>query len=329
MRDKGSNQGANREGTARRSDERADAVDASVDPIHERRRQDERREDDRFGNAGPAALVLLDEKGRPQPAVRLEAEDISSGGLRVRCRQMIHPGSTGAIQILGSDGGPMMAGVRAAWCQYVGRMEHLAGFEFQPIPSGIKPADFVDERGRPVELRDPTPTPKADPASHAPRPVRAIEDEAKTPRDSQGGVSPKHMPIGDEIDDEDNRRSAPRFRYGGWCALVLLESTGIRRPPTVLQAVDLSAGGLALRSPWMAHTGTIGAVQMLKADGTTTIRGVRVQWCKYHSQMEHLLGMKFVPLDLMIKEDDFKDEQGRFVLLDPKYAGGLLRKKSA
>lgn len=285
----------------------------------------DRRQDDRFANAGSVLLVILDARGRPQPPLQFEAEDISSGGLRLRGRHIVHPGSIGAVQLSGSDGSPMMAGVRAAWRQKIGQAEHLVGFEFQPAPSAIKPAHFAVERDR-TAVVDESRTAAAD--NRAPngssddgaasKPVGSAADE--------DGFLPRQMPIDGRIDEADNRRSAPRHRYSGWCAIVLLEKSGVCREPVVLQAVDLSAGGLALRSPWMAHTGTIGAVQMLKADGSTTVRGVRVQWCRYHGQMEHILGLKFIPLDPRIRERAFQNKKGQCILLDPKYAGGAIKR---
>lgn len=119
--------------------------------------------------------------------------------------------------------------------------------------------------------------------------------------------------------EDDNRRRRERIGFHSPVALVLIDLNGHCRSPLVLQAEDLAAGGLCLRSASMIHPGTAGAVQMVRSDGGTMIQGVIVRWCRYVGEMKHLIGLEFQQAHPAIGPSHFKDEQGRTVLFDPRW----------
>lgn len=114
----------------------------------------ERRGAKRHAYDGRVAIVLLSETGSPAPPALLRGRNISAGGLCVISRQMIHPGTVGAVQMVRSDGSSALVGVTVRYCVYVGNMRHFTGLEFMPLPSAITPADFVDQTGHMPLLAD-------------------------------------------------------------------------------------------------------------------------------------------------------------------------------
>ena len=152
-------------------------------------------------------------------------------------------------------------------------------------------------------------------------------EPASNPSDSpppSPGQRPKVVrqygqPAGPPPPSDNNRRISKRFDFHSPVALVLLESNGSRRTPLVLTAEDIGSGGLCVRSSFMIHPGSIGAVQMMRAGGTTMTQGVVVRWCHYAGQMKHLIGLKFQTPHPSITPTDFHDEQGRPALLNPRW----------
>jgi hypothetical protein len=112
----------------------------------------ERRGAKRHAYDGRVAIVLLSETGSPSAPVILQGRNISAGGLCVISRQMIHPGTVGAVQMVRSDGSAALVGATVRYCVYVGNMRHFTGVEFMPLPSEITAADFVDQDGRAINL---------------------------------------------------------------------------------------------------------------------------------------------------------------------------------
>ncbi len=114
-----------------------------------------------------------------------------------------------------------------------------------------------------------------------------------------------------------DRRSKKRHPYTAIVALVLIEPGSTSGRPMVLQARDLSLNGICVMSKTMMYPGSHGAMQLVRSSGQMAIVGVRVQHCRYVSDMQHEVGFKFIPLAEEIDARAFLDRRGRMVLLDP------------
>jgi hypothetical protein len=108
----------------------------------------ERRGRKRVPYYGTVALVLVAPTGARSAPMVLQARDISHSGIGVVSRQMIYPGSRGAMQLVRSDGSIALVGVIVTSCRYVGSMRHHTGLMFAPLPPGIGPHEFLDRSGR-------------------------------------------------------------------------------------------------------------------------------------------------------------------------------------
>lgn len=114
----------------------------------------ERRAAPRLSYDAYVALLLISPLGdRGQPMV-LRTKDISFSGISVISRNMIYPGSTGAMQMVRSDGYTALVGVSVATSRYLGNMLHMTGMEFVPLPVGVTAEEFMDKHGR-LMLMDP------------------------------------------------------------------------------------------------------------------------------------------------------------------------------
>jgi len=111
-------------------------------------RETESRDAERHPYHGHIALILLDQSGNAAPPVLLQTEDISTGGIGVISRHMFHTDSTGAVQMIRSDGKTVIIGVKVKHCRYAGDLRHRSGFEFVPIPMKIKESHFLADDGK-------------------------------------------------------------------------------------------------------------------------------------------------------------------------------------
>ena len=114
----------------------------------------DRRSKKRLPYHAYVAMLLVaptGERGRP---VVVRARDISIDGISVVGRQMIYPGSQGALQLVRSDGSAAVVGVTVKASRYVGDMKHHTGMAFSPLPQGISAKEFVGKDGR-LLLLDP------------------------------------------------------------------------------------------------------------------------------------------------------------------------------
>ena len=114
----------------------------------------ERRTRRRYRYDDYVALLLVaptGDRGRPQV---LRAKDISFNGISVRSKNMIYPGSAGALQLLRSDGTVALVGVTVIGSRYLGNMQHLTGMLFTGLPPGVTVDEFLDRHGRLI-LMDP------------------------------------------------------------------------------------------------------------------------------------------------------------------------------
>ena len=85
-------------------------------------------------------------------ATVLRCKDISSSGLSILSRYMLHVGHEGAILILRSNGEEIMLGVKVVHCSYVGDMNHESGLRFIELSAEFSLGDFRDQHGNMPEL---------------------------------------------------------------------------------------------------------------------------------------------------------------------------------
>ena len=100
------------------------------------------------------ALVLLAGDGDRTKPILADAREISVDGITIVSRQMLHPGATGAMQMLRADGRLALVGVEILSSTYVGNMEHVTACRFSPLPESMPVEDFLDDDGRLQMLDD-------------------------------------------------------------------------------------------------------------------------------------------------------------------------------
>jgi hypothetical protein len=99
-----------------------------------------------------------------------------------------------------------------------------------------------------------------------------------------------------QAEDFAEKRDETRHPYPGKVVLRMISPNGDVGSPMHVLAVDLSRGGLCIRSRRMFHVGTIGAVKLARSDGTYNVLGVKVMHCRYASAMQHHTGLRFIAL---------------------------------
>jgi hypothetical protein len=114
-----------------------------------------------------------------------------------------------------------------------------------------------------------------------------------------------------------DRRLKRRQPYTALVGLVLAGSDGERSVPIVLRASDISTGGIRVVSGQMLEPGALGALQLVRSNGQRAIVGFRVRHSRYAGKMRHEIGLEFTPLPEGLGAEDFVDEHGRLVTLDP------------
>jgi PilZ domain len=82
-------------------------------------------------------LMLLANELSPIQKVSVRARDISTSGLGVVARGMVHLGWEGCVVLTRSDGRRVTVGIRVARCEYSGDMTHVIGLQFIPVPQAI------------------------------------------------------------------------------------------------------------------------------------------------------------------------------------------------
>jgi hypothetical protein len=112
----------------------------------------DRRSKRRHAYRAYVVIILVSPTGDRGKPILLRAKDISHTGMRVSSKQMIYPGSEGAVQMIRSNGRIALIGIEVKYCKYVGDMEHHTGLEFIPLPRGLTTDDFLDRDGRMVLL---------------------------------------------------------------------------------------------------------------------------------------------------------------------------------
>lgn len=114
--------------------------------------ESDRRLNDRKPYEALVAVVLVQPEGGSSDPIVLRAIDISVGGMGVVSRQMLHPGTRGAVQLVRSNGQRALVGFETRHSRYTGSLRHETGLEFTALPEGLSAEDFMDEKGRLVTL---------------------------------------------------------------------------------------------------------------------------------------------------------------------------------
>ncbi len=93
------------------------------------------------------AFVQWTPTGGKSISTVVRGKNISSTGICVISRFMLHVGHEGAVLLSRSDGTEVILGVRVVHCSYVGDMKHESGLTFIEVPLQFSMDDFRDEQG--------------------------------------------------------------------------------------------------------------------------------------------------------------------------------------
>jgi hypothetical protein len=114
-----------------------EAIDGAVRVAENRGYEGEERRTNQRLPFGEIMLTLLTEEPGVIQRVLVQAKNISTTGLGVISRQMIHPGREGITDLVRSDGKVVQVGVRVVRCHYCGAMVHSTGLEFIAVPKTL------------------------------------------------------------------------------------------------------------------------------------------------------------------------------------------------
>ena len=118
-------------------------------------------------------------------------------------------------------------------------------------------------------------------------------------------------------DEGAEKRAQKRHAYDSLVA-VMLAPVGVGRSrPIVLRASDLSAGGISVAGSGLLPVGAPGVLQLVRMDGRFALVGIEVRHCRYIAPMTHQTGLQFIPLPDSFTREEFLDEDGRMILMDP------------
>jgi hypothetical protein len=107
----------------------------------------------RFEYGGEIALVQWTPTGGKSIPTTVRCKNVSSSGMCVVSRYMLHVGHEGAILIKRSNGEEVILGVKVVHCSYVGDMDHESGVEFVECSDQFSLEDFRDAEGNLPPLR--------------------------------------------------------------------------------------------------------------------------------------------------------------------------------
>jgi hypothetical protein len=127
-------------------------IDAASGAVAADSRDQEQRSNIRYPFEGRVALVQKTPGGGKSIVTVVAAKDISSTGLCVRSRYLLHVGYEGAVLLRRSNGQQSIAGVRVIHSRYAGSMMHESGLAFTHETGGIALDDFRDDGGSLPEL---------------------------------------------------------------------------------------------------------------------------------------------------------------------------------
>ena len=121
----------------------------------------------------------------------------------------------------------------------------------------------------------------------------------------------------------EDRRNKERHPYPLLVGLVLLDENRELTPPLLLRAKDISVGGIGLCCREPLEVGTQGVLQLVRSNGNLALAGVEVRHCRYVKDLEHIVGLSFIPMPPGFRTEDFLDDQGRLTLFDPLLQSNL------
>ena len=136
--------------TDRDIDHLIDVVQGKAEPPTDDK---EHRGNRRHEWAGPIAFVQTTQTGGKSIPTVLQCRDISSTGIGVTSRYMLHVGFEGAVLMERASGERVILGVTVAFCNYVGDAGHHCGLRFVATPEEFSLDDFLDEQGNMPVLR--------------------------------------------------------------------------------------------------------------------------------------------------------------------------------
>ena len=128
-------------------DQLIDIASGDADPQAGDALDAENRSRRRLDWTGPLAFVQWTPEGVKSIATIVQCRNISSTGLSVVSRYMLHTGHEGVVLMKRSNGEEVMLGVKVVHCSYVGDMNHQSGLRFIDVPDRFSLDDFRDEQG--------------------------------------------------------------------------------------------------------------------------------------------------------------------------------------
>lgn len=114
-----------------------------------------------------------------------------------------------------------------------------------------------------------------------------------------------------------DRRNQKRHPYSLLVGLILHDENRNLMPPLLLRANDLSVGGIGVCSREPIEVGRKGVLQLVRSNGNLALAGVEVMHSRYCKDLEHIVGLSFIPMPPGFRTEDFLDDQGRLALFDP------------
>ncbi|MBT8484593.1 MAG: PilZ domain-containing protein [Phycisphaerales bacterium] len=113
----------------------------------------EQRNTRRVDHVSPVGFVQWTPTGGKSIPTVVSCKNISSSGMCVISRFMLHVGHEGAVLMRRSNGEEVLLGVRVVHCSYVGDMKHESGLTFIEVPENFSIEDFRDEHGNMPQLQ--------------------------------------------------------------------------------------------------------------------------------------------------------------------------------
>jgi len=107
----------------------------------------ENRSTRRCEYGAPVAFVQWTPTGGKSIATIVSTKNISSTGVCVTSRYMLHVGHEGVLLMRRSNGEEVLVGVKVVHSNYVGDMKHESGLSFIKVPANLVVEDFRDENG--------------------------------------------------------------------------------------------------------------------------------------------------------------------------------------
>ena len=109
---------------------------------------------------------------------------------------------------------------------------------------------------------------------------------------------------------EREARAFKRLPYEAWIMFVEVSPTGAKTEPITMRAIEISAGGMSLKSATRVEPGTRGGVMIGKSGGDPAVLGALIVHCRPAEDSSHECGLAFGELPAGITLDDFQRVDG-------------------